>query len=108
MLSTLVPGPYTGTITVAGTSPATGTTIVNVTLNVTAPLPTITGVTNAASGASGAISPGEIVSIYAPTANPIGPTPLVQLNSTTCPSPCTQVPATMGGVTVTFLPLGVL
>jgi uncharacterized protein (TIGR03437 family) len=107
VLATLVPGPYTGTITVAGTSPATGTTIVNVTLNVTAPLPTITGVTNAASGASGAISPGEIVSIYAPTANPIGPTPLVQLNSTTCPSPCTQVPATMGGVTVTFLPLGV-
>lgn len=107
VLSTLVPGPYTGTITVAGTSPATGTTIVNLTLNVTAPLPTITGVTNAASGASGAISPGEIISIYANASNPIGPTPLVQLNSTTCPSPCTQVPATMGGVTVTFLPLGV-
>jgi uncharacterized protein (TIGR03437 family) len=106
VLATLMPGSYSGTITVSGTSPATGTTIVNVTLNVTAPLPTITGVTNAASGAVGAISPGEVISIYANAANPIGPATFVQLNSTTCPSPCTQVPLTMGGVQVVFLPIG--
>jgi len=111
VLATLLPNatgnPYTGTITISGTSPALGTTIVNVSLNVTAPLPTITGITNAASGAVGPLAPGEIISIYANTANPIGPTTLVQLNSTTCPSPCTQVPTTMGGVTVNFLPIGV-
>jgi uncharacterized protein (TIGR03437 family) len=100
--------PYTGTITVQGVTQgntqATGTTIINVSLTVTAPLPVITGVTNAASGASGSVSPGEIISIYGTPANPIGPATSVQLNSTTCPTPCTQVPLTMGGVTVKFLP----
>jgi trimeric autotransporter adhesin len=99
--------PYTGSITVAGTSPATGTTIVNVSLTVTAPLPTITGITNAASGAVGPLSPGEIISIYGTPQNPIGPATAVQLNSTTCPSPCTVVPKQMGGVQVKFLPSGV-
>jgi uncharacterized protein (TIGR03437 family) len=114
VLATLLPNatgnPYTGTVTVSGTSPAIGTTIVNVSLNITAPLPTITGITNAASGVATtveALAPGEIISIYANPANPIGPSTLVQLNSTTCPSPCTQVPTTMGGVTVTFQPIGV-
>jgi len=111
VLSTLLPNaagnPYTGTITISGTSPATGTTIVNVSLSITAPLPTISGITNAASGAVTAVAPGEIVSIYANASNPIGPANLVQLNSTTCPSPCTQVPTTMGGVQVIFLPIGV-
>jgi uncharacterized protein (TIGR03437 family) len=111
VLATLLPNatgsPYTGTITISGTSPALGTTIVNVSLNITAPLPTITGITNAASGATGPLAPGEIISIYANASNPIGPTTLVQLNSTTCPSPCTQVPTTMGGVQVNFLPIGV-
>ena len=109
-LASLLPNaagnPYTGSITIAATSPATGTTIVNVTLNVTAPLPTITSITNAASNAVGPVSPGEIISIYANASNPIGPATAVQLNATTCPSPCTQVPTTMGNVQVIFLPSG--
>jgi uncharacterized protein (TIGR03437 family) len=107
VLSSLLPpgSPYAGTITVTGTSPASGTTIVNVTLNVTAPLPAITGVTNAASFATGPISPGEIISIFASDlTHPIGPANPVTLNSTTCPGTCTQVPTSMGGVQVRFLP----
>jgi uncharacterized protein (TIGR03437 family) len=108
-LATLTPAssPYTGTITVAGTSPATGTTNINVTLTVTAALPAISGVTNSASGAVGAVSPGELISIFANAANPIGPSVGVALNSTTCPSPCTAVPTNMGGVQVKFLPIGI-
>jgi uncharacterized protein (TIGR03437 family) len=98
---------YNGSITIAGTGTATGSTIVNVTLVVTAPLPTITKVTNGASYATGAVSPGELISLFANTSNPIGPTPAVQLGSANCPSPCTSVPTTMGGVQVIFLPQGI-
>jgi len=100
---------YNGSITVSGTSPATGSTIVNVAFVVTAPLPTITKVTNAASFATGAVSPGELISIFADPSgsNPIGPTPAVQLGSANCPSPCTSVPTNMGGVQVKFLPQGI-
>ena len=75
---------------------------------VSAPLPTISAVVNAASGASAAVSPGELISLFAPAsgANPIGPATAVALDATTCPSPCTSVPKNMGGVTVTFLPSG--
>jgi uncharacterized protein (TIGR03437 family) len=107
VLGSLFPStPYTGTVTIAATAPATGTTIINVSLTVSAPLPVITGVTNAASGAVGAVSPGELISIFANPLNPIGPTNAVQLNSTTCPSPCSVVPNQMGGVQVKFLPGG--
>lgn len=96
--------PYTGTVTITGTSPATGTTIINVNLSVTAPLPAITGVTNAASGAVGGVSPGELISIFASSNFPIGPvTPLTLAE--TCSSPCTSVPKTMGGVKVIINPL---
>ncbi len=98
---------YNGSITIAGTGTATGSTIVNVTFAVSAPLPTITKVTNAASSATGPVSPGELISIFANTSNPIGPTPAVQLSSANCPSPCTNVSTTMGGVQVEFLPQGV-
>ena len=66
-------GTYNGTITVAGTGGATGSTDIAVTLTVTAPLPTIStgGVTNAASYLTGAISPGEIITIFGTA---IGPT----------------------------------
>jgi uncharacterized protein (TIGR03437 family) len=102
------PGPtYNGSITISGTGTATGSTIVNVTFAVSAPIPTITKVTNAASFATGAVSPGELISIFANTSNPIGPTPAVQLSSANCPSPCTNVPTTMGGVQVKFLPQGI-
>jgi len=42
-------------------------------VTVTAPLPTITRVTNAASYATGSISPGEIITLFATSQNPIGP-----------------------------------
>ncbi|MGA3016140.1 MAG: hypothetical protein ABSF62_03405 [Bryobacteraceae bacterium] len=98
---------YNGSITVAAGTGATGSTIVNVTFAVTAPIPTISKVTNAASFATGAVSPGELISIFANTTNPIGPTPAVQLSSANCGSPCTNVPTTMGGVQVEFLPQGI-
>jgi uncharacterized protein (TIGR03437 family) len=100
-------GTYNGSITISGTGVAIGTTIVNVSLVVSAPVPAITKVTNAASFATGSISPGEIISIFANASNPIGPTPYVQLNSATCPTPCTNVPVIMGGVQVKFLPQGI-
>src|ERR1017187_9780123 len=81
---------YNGSITIAGTGQATGTTIVNVTFAVTAPIPTITKVTNAASYATGAVSPGEVISLFANASNPIGPTPAVQLSVANCASPCTN------------------
>ncbi len=68
--------PYTGTITVAGTGSATGSTAVNVSLTVSAPLPTISSVTNAASFSSGSIAPGEIVTIFG---TDMGPTPAAGL-----------------------------
>ena len=67
---TLGAGSYTGAITVSGTGTATGSTSINVTLTVTAPLPTIISVKNAASGALGGVSPGEIVSIYGTAMGP--------------------------------------
>lgn len=56
-------GTSTGTIVVAGTGGAGGSTTINVTITVTAPLPTVTRVVNNASYVSGALSPGEIVTI---------------------------------------------
>jgi uncharacterized protein (TIGR03437 family) len=97
----LTAGTYTGTITVNGTNGATGTTAINVTLTVTAPLPTISAIVNAASGAAGAVSPGELVSIFGTPTNPIGPVTPVQLSASNLTS-TGNVPTTMGGVTVTF------
>ena len=99
--TSLTAGNYTGTITVSGTNGSTGNSIVNVTLAVTAPLPTITAIANAASGATGPISPGEVVSIFANASNPIGPATPVALSASNL-TPDGNVPLTMGGVTVTF------
>lgn len=97
--SSLAAGTYNGTIVVAGNGGAMGSTTVNVTLAVTAPLPTISAVINAASGASGAVSPGEIVSIFAPAANPIGPGTPAYLTLDTSGA---NVLTTLGGVQVLF------
>lgn len=90
-------GVYNGTVLVAGASGATGSTIITVTLNVTAPLPTLTKVTNAASYATGSIAPGEIITLFAgdPT-HPIGPAAAagLTLDSTG------KVSTTIGGVQV--------
>jgi uncharacterized protein (TIGR03437 family) len=62
--------PYSGTIVVSGTGTATGSTTINVTLTVTAPLPTIASVVNAASYVRGAVSPGELVTIFGTSLGP--------------------------------------
>ncbi len=99
--------PYSGTITIAGTGNATGTTNVSVTLNIAAPAPAISLVTNGASFITGPVSPGEIISIFGNPSFPIGPATALSLSSTTCPGHCTSVPTTMGGVQVIFQPGGV-
>jgi uncharacterized protein (TIGR03437 family) len=97
--SGLTAGNYSGTIIVSGASGATGTSTITVTLTVTAPLPTIQALVNAASGASGPVSPGEIVSIFAPSTNPIGPSTPAYL---TVDSTGGNVLTTLGGVQVLF------
>ena len=69
----LTAGTYNGTITVAGSGGAPGSTTINVTLTVTVPLPTITQVTNAASYATGSISPGEIITLFGTDLGPATP-----------------------------------
>jgi uncharacterized protein (TIGR03437 family) len=88
---------YSGSVTIAGTGGALGTTTVTVTLTVTAPLPTVARVVNAASYQANAISPGEILTLFATDAqHPIGPaTPVgLTLDSTG------KVSTTIGGVQV--------
>jgi uncharacterized protein (TIGR03437 family) len=94
--SSLGANTYTGTVTVAGTGGATGSTTVTVTLNVTAPLPTVSRVTNAASYATGSISPGEIITLFSSDSS-IGPATAagLALDSTG------KVSTTIGGVQVT-------
>ncbi len=91
-------GSYIGTILVAGTGSAPGSSTVTVTLNVTVPLPTITKVTNAASYAVGSIAPGEIITLFAsdPT-HPIGPATAVSLITLDSSG---KLSTTMGGVQV--------
>ena len=97
ILSTLPPGTYTGTVTVA--SPNIASQTVNVNLTVTAgPTPVVMAVTNAASLQAGPISPGEIVSIFGSGVGPATPPGGVLFSLT----PQGTVPTTLGGVTVTF------
>lgn len=96
----LNPGTYKGAITVAGTGGAAGHSLVTVTLKVTAPLPTIDRIMNAASGTSGAIAPGELISIFAPAdgLHPIGPAASAQ----TTLDESGRVATTLAGVQVLF------
>ena len=96
--ASLTAGSYTGTIVVTPGGSAAGGGTTTVTLTVTAPLPTISSVQSAASFATGPVSPGEIVSLFAPAANPIGPgTPAtLTLDSNG------NVTTTLGGVQVLF------
>jgi uncharacterized protein (TIGR03437 family) len=96
----LAAGSYNGTVTVAGTGGAPGSTAVSVSLTVTVPLPTIARVVNGLSFNAGAISPGQIISLFASDANhAIGPsTPVqTQIDPTTG-----KVSTTLGGVQVTI------
>jgi uncharacterized protein (TIGR03437 family) len=91
------PGTLNGTVTIAGTGTAQGTTTINVSVTVTAPLPTITKVTNAGSFAQASISPGEIITVFgADPAHPIGPTTAVGLTLDASGA----VSTTIGGVQV--------
>jgi uncharacterized protein (TIGR03437 family) len=91
----LNPGNYTGTITVAGAGGATGSTTITVNLTVTAPLPTIARVTNAASFNTGSLAAGEIVSLFG---TGMGPATGQQAG----PDQAGKYPTTLGGVTVTI------
>jgi len=66
-------GSYMGTVTIAGSSGATGTTNIQVVLTVTVLLPSITSVVNAASYLGGPIAPGEIISIFGSNLGPSTP-----------------------------------
>ncbi len=87
--------PYTGTIMITGESGTEGSFTVDVSLSVTAPLPSITAVLNAASFLNGPVSPGEIVSIFGTSIGPTNPSTLT-LNS------AGQVSTSLGGVEVSF------
>ncbi len=69
----LTAGTYNGSVTVTGSGTSTGSTTVTVSLVVTAPLPTITQISNAASYNSGAISPGELITIFGTALGPATP-----------------------------------
>ena len=92
--SSLSAGTYNGTISVAGAGGTTGSATISVTLTVTAPLPNVTAVVNAASFASGALSPGEVISIGGTSIGPANPA-FLTLDSSG------NVATTIGGVTVT-------
>ena len=97
----LAVGTFPGTILVAGTGGAAGQATVNVTLTVTALLPTISKVTNDASYATGPIVPGEIIAIFG---TDIGPATGV---SQTPGQNDGQLTTSLGGVKVVFLNDGV-
>ena len=98
--SALSVGSYTGTVSIQGTTGLPVT--VNISLTVTAPTPTISRVLNAASFASGPISPGEIVAIFAPEdgTHPIGPATAAVLTGDMIVNG--KLPTQLGGVQVYF------
>jgi uncharacterized protein (TIGR03437 family) len=90
----LAAGSYQGGILVTGVGGTTGSATIAVTLTVVAPFPTIAGLANAASGYSGSVSPGELISIYGTQLGPSTPA-LTQLDSSG-----KFVATTLGGVQV--------
>jgi uncharacterized protein (TIGR03437 family) len=74
--SKLAPGSYQASLTVAGTGTAAGSVVIPVTLQVSAPLPTILKVVHAASYVEGAVAPGEMVTLFGTN---IGPDSLMGL-----------------------------
>ena len=67
------------------------------------PLPFITGLRNGASGETGPIAPGEIISIFANSNRPIGPTPGVGLQL----DQNGKVATVLGGVRVRFFGINI-
>jgi trimeric autotransporter adhesin len=94
---------YNGTITVSGAGPSTGVT--NIAVSFTIAGPGITKVSNAASFSDAAVAPGEIISLFGTTDNPIGPDTGIALSGDMIVNG--KLPTTMGGTRVVFLPSGV-
>jgi uncharacterized protein (TIGR03437 family) len=96
--SGLTAGTYTGTVTVYGSGPAIGNTNIAVTLIVTGP--TVKSMANSASFAAAAVSPGEMVTLFADPGGAFGPNPGVPLTGEMIQN--NKLPTTMGGVQVMF------
>jgi uncharacterized protein (TIGR03437 family) len=88
---------YNGQIVIAGTGSATGSTTINVSLAVTAALPTITSVVNAASGNTGPIAAGEIISIFGTAMGPATPVSAPGSGQDPFPTTLAKVQVTVGG-----------
>jgi uncharacterized protein (TIGR03437 family) len=96
VVSTLGPGSYQGTVTVASTSIPNGSVTINVTLTVSAPpVAAIVSIVNAATQLPGPVAPGELVTLYGTN---LGPTTGV----TFTPTANGTVPTTLGGAQVFF------
>lgn len=95
--SGLAAGTYTGDVQVSSGSGAAQTLKVTLTVS-PAGTPVILSVNSAASFQSGAVSPGEIVTIFGNGIGPATPT----LGMSFAPTASGTVPTTLGGVTVTF------
>jgi uncharacterized protein (TIGR03437 family) len=93
----LTAGTYSGSIAVAGTSGATGSSTIPVTLTVTVPLPTISTVVNGASFLNEPISPGEIITLGGTN---IGPATPLSFTLTSTGGIPTVPSAALGGVQV--------
>ncbi|HWQ57110.1 MAG TPA: BACON domain-containing carbohydrate-binding protein [Bryobacteraceae bacterium] len=91
----LGPGQHSGTITVSSGTDGTAPISITVTLTISAPLPTITGVTNAASYLDGPVAPGEIVTLFGTS---MGPAELTQMQL----DGAGRVTTTLGDVRVLF------
>ena len=99
VVTTLAPGAYSGTITVTSPNVPGGNQTVNVSLTVTVgPTPVVLSVTNAGSLQPGAISPGEIISIFGNNIGPLTPASGTGFQLTAAGT----VPTTLAGVTVTI------
>jgi uncharacterized protein (TIGR03437 family) len=66
-------GSHTGTVTIAGTNGLTGQVVINVSLTITAPLPSVTSVGNGASYAQGQVAPGEVLTLFGTGLGPATP-----------------------------------
>jgi len=98
VIRNLAPGTYTGTITVGSTSIPGGSQAIPVTLIVgtqTGTGPTVSSVVNSASSVSGAVAPGEIITIFGTN---LGSSPPVFLTLTSNG----LVSTTLGNTSVTF------
>lgn len=95
VLATLGAGTYTGNVVVSSASIPNGSVSIKVTLTVSGPTgPAIGSLVNGASFLAGAVSPGELISIFG---NNLGPSPGINFTPDNG-----HVDTLLGGVTVTF------